>query len=133
MSGAGTQPERCCIGVVLSAGGLRGAAHVGVLRALVRHGVPIHAIVGASAGAVVGAYYAAVGMDLEELIEDAIAFRGRHLLMHSLNVQLGNRFERALKSRCGVIPHRLRQLEAATFERLHHGVLRLGVACRGLS
>jgi Patatin-like phospholipase len=47
------------IGVVLSAGGLRGAAHAGVLRQLVRHGVPLHAIVGVSAGAIVAAYYAA--------------------------------------------------------------------------
>jgi NTE family protein len=106
---------------------------VGVLRALARHGVPIHAIVGASAGAVVGASYAAVGMDPEELIADAKAFRGRHLLVYSLHVQLGNRFDRAFESRCGVIPHRLRQLEAATFERLHHGVLRLGVVCHDIA
>jgi len=44
------------IAVVLSAGGLRGAAHVGVLRELVRKGVPIHTIVGVSAGAIVAAY-----------------------------------------------------------------------------
>ena len=55
--------KRVRIGIVLSAGGLRGAAHVGVLRQLVRHGIPIDAIVGVSAGAVVGAYDAAVGLD----------------------------------------------------------------------
>src|SRR2546423_5187548 len=82
------------VALVLTAGGLRGAAHVGVLRQLVRHGVRIDAIVGVSAGAVIAAYYAAVGLDLDDLISDAERFRGRHLLTYSVNVQLGYRFER---------------------------------------
>src|SRR5262245_4555432 len=120
------------VALVLSAGGLRGAAHVGVLRRLVRHGIRIDAVVGVSAGAVVAAYYAAVGLGLDELIADAEAFRGRHLLTHSLNVQLGYRFERQLEPFCGVIPRRLRQLELASFDRLHHGVTRLGIVCHDL-
>ncbi len=119
--------------MVLSAGGLRGAAHVGVLRQLVRHGIRIHAIVGVSAGAVIAAYYAAVGLDFDALIGDAEAFRGRHLLTHSLNVQLGYRFEARLAPRCGVIPDRLRQLENATFDRLRHGVQRLGIVCHDVA
>ena len=67
--------ERVRLGVVLSAGGLRGAAHVGVLRQLIRHGIPIDVIVGVSAGAVIAAYYAAVGLDLDELVADAERFR----------------------------------------------------------
>ena len=126
----GEPPAR--IGLVLSAGGLRGAAHVGVLRQLVRHGIPIHAIVGVSAGAVVAAYYAGVGLDLDELVADAAAFRGRHLLAHGLNVQLGYRFDRRLGPRCGVIPDRLRRLETASFDRLHHGVQCLGIVCHDL-
>jgi NTE family protein len=118
--------------VVLSAGGLRGAAHVGVLRALIRHGVAIDALVGASAGAIIAAYYAAVGLTVDELIDDAAKFRGRHLLAYSLNVQLGHRFEARLRSRCGVIPERLRQLETASFDRLHHGIRRLGIVCHDL-
>jgi len=43
------------IGLVLSGGGLRGASHVGVLHALVEHGIPIDVIAGASAGAVIAA------------------------------------------------------------------------------
>src|SRR4029453_2685568 len=104
-----------------SAGGLRGAAHLGVLRRLIRHGVPIAALVGVSAGAIVGAYYAAVGLSLDEMIADARTFRGRHLLTYSVNVHFDYRFEHALKRWCGVIPERLHQLESATFERLHHG------------
>jgi predicted acylesterase/phospholipase RssA len=117
------------LALVLSGGGLRGAAHVGVLRQLVRHGIPLHAIVGVSAGAVIGAYYAAVGLTLDELIADAESFRGRHLLAYSLNIQSGYRLERRFDTWCGVIPARLRQLELASFDRLHHGVQRLGVVC----
>src|SRR5688572_19961541 len=95
------------IGVVLSAGGLRGATHVGVLRQLVREGIPIHSIVGVSAGAVIAAYYAAVGLDFDDLIADARLFRGRHLLAYSLNLRLGSRFDRVLGRRCGIIPDRL--------------------------
>jgi NTE family protein len=120
------------VGVVLSGGGLRGAAHVGVLRRLVRHGVRIHAIVGVSAGAVVGAYYAAVGLDLDELVADAEAFRGRHLLTPSVNVHLGHRYDNRLGRWCGVIPDRLRQLDLASFDRLHHGVRVLGIVCHDL-
>src|SRR5215216_3647524 len=93
---AGKTPAR--IVVVLSAGGLRGAAHVGVLRRLVQHGVPIDAIVGVSAGAVIAAYYAAAGLEFDELIHDAESFRGRHLLAHSIRVHVGSRFERHLES-----------------------------------
>jgi NTE family protein len=126
-------PEQIRIGVVLSAGGLRGAAHVGVLRELIRHGIPIDVIIGVSAGAVIAAYYAAVGLDLDELISDAQAFRGRHLLTYSLNVHLDYRYERVLGRWCGVIPNRLRQLESASFDRLHHGVRCLGIACHDVS
>jgi NTE family protein len=121
------------VALVLSAGGLRGAAHVGVLRQLVRHGIRIDSIVGVSAGAVIGAYYAAVGLTLDELVADAEAFRGRHLLAYSLNVQSGYRIERRFGSWCGVIPARLRQLEQAVFDRLHHGVQRLGIVCHDVN
>jgi NTE family protein len=124
-----TVEKRPRIALVLSAGGLRGAAHVGVVRRLIQHSVPIDAIVGVSAGAVIAAYYAGVGLDLDELIDDAAAFRGRHLLVHSLNVQLRHCFGDRLARWCGVIPRRLRQLEAASFDRLHHGVRRLGIVC----
>jgi NTE family protein len=40
-------------GVIFSGGGARGAAHIGVLSALVEHGVPIDAVGGASIGSIV--------------------------------------------------------------------------------
>lgn len=46
------------IGLVLSGGGARGAAHVGVLKILERERIPIDAIAGTSMGAVVGGLYA---------------------------------------------------------------------------
>ena len=67
------------------------------------------------------------------MISDAQAFRGRHLLTYSLNVHLDYRYQRALGPWCGVIPNRLRQLESASFDRLHHGVRCLGIACHDLS
>jgi NTE family protein len=117
---------------VLSAGGLRGAAHVGVLRALVRQGIRIDAIVGVSAGAVVAAYYAAVGLGLDDLTRDAQMFRGRHLIAHSLALRAGRRFERQLGALSGIIPKRLEQLEHARFDRLHHGIRQLAVVCHDI-
>src|SRR5690606_30999048 len=47
------------LGLVLSGGGARGAAHIGVIKALEEHNIfPTH-ISGTSAGAIVGALYAA--------------------------------------------------------------------------
>lgn len=47
------------LGLVLSGGAVRGAAHVGVLKALDRHGLAPDLIAGTSAGAIIGAAYAA--------------------------------------------------------------------------
>lgn len=117
------------IGLVLSGGGLRGAGHVGVLQQLHAHDIPIDVIVGSSAGAIVAAYYAGVGLSVDELIADARRFRGRHLVVHSLNVRLRHRLSRVLSRLSGVIPLRLEQLERATFDRLHHGVQAIGIVC----
>lgn len=46
------------VGVALSGGGLRGAAHIGVLKALNDHRIPIDLISGTSAGAIVATMYA---------------------------------------------------------------------------
>ena len=56
------------IGLVLSGGGARGAAHIGAIKALEEHGVyPTH-IAGTSSGAIVGALYAA-GVNWEEMLD----------------------------------------------------------------
>jgi NTE family protein len=55
---AAPPPHRPRIGLVLSGGGARGAAHVGVLKVLEQLHIPIDAIAGTSMGAVVGGLYA---------------------------------------------------------------------------
>ncbi len=60
--------ERPKVGLALSAGGVRGFAHVGVLEVLHNAGVPIDAMAGTSMGAVVGSLYAA-GLPPEQLWE----------------------------------------------------------------
>ena len=51
--------QRPKVALVLSGGGARGGAHIGVLRVLEREGIPIDLIVGVSYGALVGGLYAA--------------------------------------------------------------------------
>ena len=56
------------LGLVLSGGGMRGAAHIGVIKALEEHGLyPTH-IAGTSAGAIVGALYA-YGYKWEDILK----------------------------------------------------------------
>ena len=54
---ASMEEARPRVGLVLSGGGARGAAHVGVIRALEEMRVPIDAVAGTSMGAVVGGLY----------------------------------------------------------------------------
>jgi len=58
------------VGLALSGGGARGAAHIGVIRVLREQRVPIDCIAGTSMGAIIGGLYAS-GMSLDE-IEQAI-------------------------------------------------------------
>ena len=62
--------QRPRVGLALSGGAARGIAHIGVLRAFAENHIPIAAITGASAGALVGGFYAA-GMSIPELEEMA--------------------------------------------------------------
>ncbi|NVN95179.1 MAG: patatin-like phospholipase family protein [Bacteroidetes bacterium] len=47
------------VGLVLSGGGAKGVAHIGVLKALEENGIPIDYIAGTSMGAIIGGLYAA--------------------------------------------------------------------------
>ncbi|HQL71397.1 MAG TPA: patatin-like phospholipase family protein, partial [Bacteroidales bacterium] len=46
------------VGLVLSGGGAKGMAHIGVIRALEENNIPIDYIAGTSIGAIIGALYA---------------------------------------------------------------------------
>ncbi len=59
-------PQRPRIGLVLSGGGARGLAHVGVLKVLERERIPVDVIAGTSMGAIVGGLYAS-GMSAVEV------------------------------------------------------------------
>ena len=59
--------RRPVIGLALGGGAARGFAHIGILRALIAHGIVPNVVVGTSIGAVVGGAYAAGHLDtLEE-------------------------------------------------------------------
>jgi NTE family protein len=65
------QGKRPKIGLALGGGGIRGAAHIGVLRVLEREGIKVDCIAGTSIGAIVGGLYSA-GLSLDD-IEDMVA------------------------------------------------------------
>jgi NTE family protein len=58
-------PQR--VGLVLSGGGAKGMAHIGVIKALEENGIPIDYIAGTSMGAIVGSLYA-IGYSPEEMV-----------------------------------------------------------------
>ncbi|WP_321978467.1 patatin-like phospholipase family protein, partial [Aureibaculum sp. 2210JD6-5] len=59
--------EGKAIGLVLSGGGVKGMAHIGVIKALKEHGINAEIISGVSAGALVGALYAN-GLDESDML-----------------------------------------------------------------
>lgn len=67
--------EKHKYGLTLSGGGVRGLAHVGVIRAMQERGLEADVISGASAGAIVGALYAR-GLSPDEMLD---FFKGTEL------------------------------------------------------
>ncbi|MGB9179992.1 MAG: patatin-like phospholipase family protein [Pyrinomonadaceae bacterium] len=100
-----SQPvERPRVGLALSGGAARGIAHVGVLRALVQHAVPIDYVAGTSAGALVGGAFAA-GMSLEEIEEIGRNLSWRllgRMTLSRLGVQSNARLEDFIRPRLPV-------------------------------
>lgn len=74
----GPAAARPMLGLALGGGFARGVAHAGVLRVLERERIPVGAIAGVSAGAVVAACYAA-GADSHELEKIARELKLSHL------------------------------------------------------
>jgi NTE family protein len=64
--------------LVLSGGGLKGLAHIGVFRALEEHGLQPSLVVGSSIGSLIGAAWAA-GVPLRQMEERARAVRRRDI------------------------------------------------------
>jgi NTE family protein len=89
------------VGLALSGGAARGAAHVGVLRAFEEHDIPVDCITGTSAGALVGGAYAA-GLPLDELEDFALRMRWRdfgRVTLSAQGVQSSARMEEFIRAR----------------------------------
>ena len=65
MTNSTTRPK---VGLVLSGGGAKGAAHIGVLKYIEEMGIPIDYIAGTSMGSIVGGLYA-LGYSTDEILE----------------------------------------------------------------
>lgn len=63
---AAAQSERPKIALVLSGGGAKGAAHIGILKVLEEKRIPVDIIVGTSMGSYVAGMYA-MGLSAEEV------------------------------------------------------------------
>lgn len=63
-----TVEERPKVGLVLSGGGAKGAAHIGVLKYIEEAGIPIDFIAGTSMGSIVGGMYA-LGYTSDEILD----------------------------------------------------------------
>jgi NTE family protein len=72
------------LGLVLSCGGARGLAHVGVIQVLEREKIPVSAVIGSSMGAYVGALWAA-GFDGQELEKLAAEIKDRRTLLRLID------------------------------------------------
>ncbi len=90
------------ITLVLSSGGARGYAHVGVIEALEAHGFNIVSVTGCSMGAVVGGMYAAGGLDRFKTwasgLERTDVFRLYDFVFSSQGIIRGEKVFKALES-----------------------------------
>src|SRR5690349_18478505 len=113
------------VSLALGAGGVRGLAHVGVLEALGDAGFAVNEMVGTSVGALILAFYAGVGMDVETLRSTGLGLTSRHLLAWAWLRRAPEGVRRRFAWRAGPIPGCLDQLAGASWDRLHHGVERI--------
>lgn len=98
------QPQRPRIGLALSGGAARGIAHIGVLRALREHNIPIDCVAGTSAGSLVGGALAS-GMSFPEIEDLGRTLRWRdigRMTVSRLGIQSNERMEHYLRARLPV-------------------------------
>ncbi len=127
-----SSPPEGGICLVLGAGGFRGLAHLGVLKALRRASVPIHSIIGVSIGSLVGAFHAGLGMEPDEIA--ARLSRMTTSSFFALGIALrrwGPLSRRARRAASGHLED-LERLEGLGLDRLHFGVRRLGLLAMDL-
>ncbi|MCB0732483.1 MAG: patatin-like phospholipase family protein, partial [Ignavibacteriae bacterium] len=81
------------VGLVLSGGGAKGFAHIGVLEVLEKEGIPVDYIVGTSIGSIMGALYS-IGYNSEQLKEFARSQEWIDLLSDYLSREYRNAYEK---------------------------------------
>lgn len=81
------------IALVLSGGGAKGAAHIGVLKTLEKYKVPIDIVVGTSAGSIIGAMYS-IGYTADEIEEKVLTLQFNKLLMNTSDRTLKSLLEK---------------------------------------
>lgn len=100
------------IGLVLGAGGARGLAHLGVIRALQEEGVTVDLVGGTSQGAFVGALYAKQPDDLDAVIHESrkmaegmssFTTKLLDLTLPMTSIFSGHMFNRGIRKRLGKI------------------------------
>jgi NTE family protein len=78
------------VGLVLSGGGGRGTAHIGVLKVLARERIPIDFLAGTSMGSVIGAGYAS-GLSVQEMEAEALRMASLPRLLDLVDRKLPRR------------------------------------------
>lgn len=70
---------RPTIGLALGSGGARGFSHLGVLKVLHDHDIPVDMVAGSSMGALVGSFFAS-GQRIEDMYKLAFTFKRKYFL-----------------------------------------------------
>lgn len=130
MESGNPRPGGLCL--VLGAGGFRGLAHAGVLRALCRAGIPVRSIIGSSIGGLVGAFYAALGYGPERILESLARLTTPRLFAIGAALRRWGPISRRATAGARPFLEDLERLRNASLERLHFGVERLGVLALNL-
>ena len=109
--------------LVLSGGGLKGLAHIGVFRALEARGLKPSLVVGSSMGSLVAAAWAS-GMSLEEMTRHGLAVRRRDIFQVAHVDMALKRMRSPAVYRREPLDHLIRALVGdITFDQLQHPLL----------
>lgn len=88
------------IGLALGSGGARGFAHLGVIKVLAEHKIPISYVAGSSMGALIGAFYCS-GLEIDQMYKLAKAFKRKYYLdftVPKMGFLTGNRVKDLVKA-----------------------------------
>ncbi|WP_243289987.1 patatin-like phospholipase family protein [Bacillus sp. FJAT-47783] len=92
--------KRPHVGLALGSGGARGFAHLGIIKVLKEHGIPIDFIAGSSMGALIGSFFAA-DLTIDQMYKLAKAFKRKYYLdftVPKMGFITGNRVKELIKA-----------------------------------